>query len=320
MQQQQQSYVAYGEPQPIGYIPGGAIQAPPRRLPDATCLRFFIMVLLFLGIVQLFSIQGILALTIVCKFGCGCSSSHQILRSLTGREGCCSLNCRGVATAFFSALTILAGSFGMQFLSNICGIVVTDTTNDVQKLAYNAGLAAIGVAEGVWQLRHPSLSAPVDTESSAGTFAWAFVYPSDVCDIMPKELKFSGTTASLAPIPPTHPGQAPPVDPGCHPCLLMVTVLPVLDAAACPCGSLRVWLAAGVFPFLCRQRHLLSAPVVLLRRSNPHLYHRRQHRHHPDSLRRVPGRLQAAHGLPEPIQRHNAASRLCRHAVKWDQQ
>jgi len=63
--------------------------------------------------------------------------------------------------------------------------VVTDKSNPLQAAAYTAGLAAIGVGEGAWQIAHPTASAPMDTENTAGNLAWAFVYPSDVCDFMP---------------------------------------------------------------------------------------------------------------------------------------
>jgi hypothetical protein len=103
--------------------------------------------------------------------------------------------------------------FGMQYLSDICGIVVTDKSNPLQAAAYTAGLAAIGVGEGAWQIAHPTASAPMDTENTAGNLAWAFVYPSDVCDFMPP-LRSAGApprppSAALPAAPPSPPRPPP---------------------------------------------------------------------------------------------------------------
>ena len=101
----------------------------------------------------------------------------------------------------------------MQYLSDICGIVVTDKSNPLQAAAYTAGLAAIGVGEGAWQIAHPTASAPMDTENKAGNLAWAFVYPSDVCDFMPP-LRSAGApprppSAALPAAPPSPPRPPP---------------------------------------------------------------------------------------------------------------
>ena len=80
----------------------------------------------------------------------------------------------------------MAGAvLGDKYLSQVCGIVVTDNTNAVQSAAYTLGVAAIKAGAAAWQLAHPSSSAPMETESEAAHFAWAFVYPPDVCDFMP---------------------------------------------------------------------------------------------------------------------------------------
>jgi len=179
---QQQGYVEYGAPQRVMYAPG-AIQGQSMRLPDVGCLRCFVILLALLGLVQIFSIQGILALTIVCEMGCCCGSSARIVRGLTSR-GCCSLNCRAITVSLFCVLYIGGAVVGAKFLSDVCGIVITDNENVVQKAAYTAGVASIGAGEIAWQAAHPTASAPFDSENTAGHFEWAFVWPSSVCDYM----------------------------------------------------------------------------------------------------------------------------------------
>lgn len=173
-------------PPPMAYAPS-AIQGvlPIVRLPNVSCLRFWNIVLALLGIAQVFSIQGILALTIAWKFGCCCGSPEGMIRELTGRRGCCSLNCRAAAVVAMCGVYLAAAVMGDTYLSSVCGIVITDKSNPLQAAAYTLGLASIGAGEAAWQVANPTASAPVDIEDEAGSFAWAFVYPSDVCDFMP---------------------------------------------------------------------------------------------------------------------------------------
>ena len=217
----------------------------------------------------------------------------------------------------------------MQYLSDICGIVVTDKSNPLQAAAYTAGLAAIGVGEGAWYFAHPTASAPMDTENKAGNLAWAFVYPSDVCDFMPP-LRSAG-----APPPPSlrRPPRGPPLPSPPSPLPRSLPIVSLAHPARLrafhlhhhPHRSMHVCARRMRAPIpSCalpssparRQWHLLPSPPLLLRGSDPHLPPCNQRRHHSDGLRRVRARRQGALGLPQPVQHDDhAPARLLYNAV-----
>ena len=173
------------------------------------------------------------------------------------------------------------------------GIVITDKSNPLQAAAYTLGLASIGAGEAAWQVANPTASAPVDIEDEAGSFAWAFVYPSDVCDFMPLLNRQVSRVWNVASFPDAH-GSA-------------ITL------------TLQVWLYPSLFITLrilhsyCVGRwwHMVSAPVVHLLEAHPSLPPRGQRRDRRHSPQCRICSLAAKNGLPETFK--HACHDACKH-------
>lgn len=170
--------VAIGKPVVSGGVFGGPAfpyRSNPTFLdssPHAGSLKCFTILLGLLGILQIFSVQGLLAVCCLCYVGCCCGEPQRITRNATCIK-CCSM----VAVLFAAVYCAGAIVLTQQVCDRLCGLVVLNTETPTGAAAWNTDELLLTNALAAFNGTDAYL-----TTGASGKSRWMIVHPWEVCD------------------------------------------------------------------------------------------------------------------------------------------
>lgn len=144
--------------------------------PHAGSLRCAVTILGVLGILQIASIQGLLAVGCMCYAGCCCGSRKQVVRA----SSC--LKCTAFIAVILSCVYCAAAVVVTQRVCDrLCGLIVLDVTQPTQAQDYQRYSQML--VNAVDAYRSNTTAASYDNGES-GKSRWLLVHPWEVCETL----------------------------------------------------------------------------------------------------------------------------------------
>jgi hypothetical protein len=158
----------------IVQMPAGQAGWPSVAERKAETLKFFVILLGLLGLVQFCSVPGVCCLVALCQIGCCSGSCWQVMRAAPCVKTC------AILAAIFSLGQMAVVCSAANFASRFCGVVVLDANNATELRLYSEAAALLKDAVAEYTSTTGDSGTQLVT-GSGGTINYDFAFPPAVC-------------------------------------------------------------------------------------------------------------------------------------------